>query len=90
MAILDNKYYKYDRMFSMKPLIAFEDIEVGETYHIAPIIIYDRRDLKVEEKTHNTISGTVTHADGTKKYSTFYKTELSMKYITKKQKINKV
>jgi hypothetical protein len=89
MAILDNRiYYDYNRMSSIKPLTAFEDIEVGETYHIAPIVIYDRRDFKVESKSWNTISGTVTYADGSTSYSTLYKTELSMKYLVKKQKIN--
>lgn len=89
MAILDNIYYDYNRLTSLEPLTKFEDIEVGETYHIAPIVIYDRRDVKVESKGWNTIEGKVTHADGTVTHTTFYKTELSMKFLVKKQSINK-
>jgi hypothetical protein len=89
MATMDNIHYNYDRMTKIDPITKFEDIEVGATYHIAPLIIYDRRDIIVERKDWNTISGTVIHSDGTRTHTTLYKTELSMRYLVRKHTIGK-
>ena len=89
MAAIDNEFYDYARMTKIEPLTRFEDIEVGATYHIPPIIIYDRRDIKVEKKDWNTISGTVTHNDGSQSTTTLYRAELSMRYLVKKLPIKK-
>ena len=87
---LDNSYYDYERMRKIPPLTDFKDIKVGETYHIPPTIIYGRRDFKVMEKSPTTITGIMTNLeDGTTQKSTLYESELSMRFIVKKQEVNK-
>ena len=90
MTKIDEKLYDYYRMAKIGPLTKFEDIEVGATYHIPPIIIYGRRDIIVEKKDWNTISGKMRHEDGTWTNSTLYRTELSMRYLIKRKHITKL
>ena len=90
MPKIDNCLYDYDRLTSIGYLTKFEDIKVGETYHIPPLIIYDRRDFTVERKDWNTVRGKMVHADGSCTTATLYKTELSIRYLVKKQSINKI
>jgi len=90
MSRLDNRFYDYERMRKTPPLTDFKDINEGETYYIPPTIIYPRRIFKVENKTTNTIYGTMIDLeDGTSRKATLYESELSMRFIVKKQEINK-
>lgn len=86
---LDMKYYDYDRIRKFGPMTQLKDIEVGKTYHIPPTILYSRRDIIVESKDSETISGQLRESDGTWKHAILYKTELSMRYLVERQKINK-
>ena len=90
MATIDNKYYDYERMAKIKPLTKFEDIEVGATYHIPPIIIYGRREFTVQSKDYSTVSGIMKFDDGTYMHTTLYRTELSMKYIVRRKYVTKL
>lgn len=83
MATLDRKYYDYYRLLKHEPITKFEDIKVGETYHIPPLISFDRRDIIVEQKDYNKISGKVREDNGPWKYGSFYRTEIAMRYIVK-------
>ena len=86
---LDMKYYNYDRFRKYGPTTPFEEIETGKTYHIPPTILYGRRDIIVEQKDYNTISGQLRDEDGTWRRATLYKTELSMIFLVELKKINK-
>jgi len=41
---------EWERVKSFGPLIQWEDLEVGKTYHVPPIYIYKRMDITIEEK----------------------------------------
>ena len=83
MAILDRKYYDYYRLLKHEPLIKFEDIKVGETYHVPPLISFERKDIIVEEKDYYTIRGKVRENNGPWKDGCLYRTEIAMRYIVK-------
>jgi hypothetical protein len=86
---LSMEYYDYDRIRKFKPITKFDEIEVGKTYHIPPTILYGRRDITVDSKDSNTISGKMVNADGSYRHATLYETELSMIFLVEKKEINK-
>ena len=86
---LDMSYYDYDRVRTLKPMVDFKDIEMGVVYHIPPTILYERRDFIPEQRNGNTsISGKVRNEDGTWGKLTLYESEISVRFMVKKQKIN--
>ena len=85
MALLGTKNYDYKKASAITPMLNFDDLEIGVTYHIPPTFIYDRRDFTPEKKySDSTIYGEMVEADGRHYKYSLYKTELSMKYIVKK------
>lgn len=84
---LDNKYYDFYRFRKLEPLTNFKDIEIGVTYHIPPTIIYKRRDVIVENKIGNQIHGKVKFEDGNWEPVTLYESELSTRFLIKKQSL---
>lgn len=87
MAQLDNKYYDYSRFKVFQPIVKYEDIQVGKTYHIPPTILYPRRDFIVEYKDSNSLRGKLMTENGMWMGSTIYRNELSVKFLVEKQKI---
>jgi hypothetical protein len=86
---LDMSYYDYDRIRTLKPMVEFKDIEMGVVYHIPPTILYERRDFIPEQRNNNaSISGKVRNKDGTWGKMTLYSSEISARFMVKKQKIN--
>ena len=88
MAQLDMKeYYDYDRMRKVNPLTSWDDLHVGEVYHIPPTIIYARRDFYPDTKGTDQITGKMYDYE-TKSWTraTMYRSELSMRYIVKKMR----
>lgn len=85
---LDRTYYDYSRFSRVKPLTEFKDIEIGVMYHIPPTILYPRRDFLVESKTCTTVRGKIREGfSKTWEEKTLYQSELSMKFLVKRQKI---
>ena len=87
MAKLDLKYYSYDRLTKINPLTEYDDIEEGALYHIPPIMVYDRRDFIVIQKTPSTLVGKMRFEDGVWKETTLYKSELSTRYLIKRKSL---
>lgn len=85
---LDRKHYDYCRFSKIKPFTPFNEIEIGVMYHIPPTIIYPRRDFLVKSKTTSTVSG-LAKIDGKWENLTLYQSELSMRFLVKKQTIGK-
>lgn len=68
----------------MKPITNFDDIKVGEYYHIPPFYYHKRRDIYVLEKKNGTIK-CMTLTEGEKKpYVDYhYKTTFIIKFLIK-------
>ena len=81
---LDSRFYEYDRFNKITCLTPYEEIEVGEEYHIPPTILYDRRDILVDEKTSRYIGGYVTYPDGSVEHQKLFAQELSIRFLVKK------
>ncbi len=66
--------------------IEWDDIEIGKTYHIPPILNYDRRDFVVKHKDENKLSVTMISDSSFKTpYDyTFFKSEVSPKFMSEK------
>jgi len=89
MPRLDSSLYDYTRVIKYNPITAWDDIKEGEIYHIPPTIIYDRRDFICERKTDNAISGKIMeYEEGVWKPCTMYRSEISMRFLVKKERIN--
>ena len=89
MAILDKKYYDYYRLKKHKPIMTYDDIEIGTTYHIPPTILYDRRDFICETKDAYRATGKMLSSDGIWRQATIYPSEISVIFLVKKRTINK-
>ena len=89
MPRLDSSLYDYTRVTKFKPITNWEDIKEGELYHIPPTILYDRRDFICNFKTDNTLKGKVKcYEKGIWEDCTLYRSEISMRFLVKKEKIN--
>ena len=88
MAKLDMSYYEYFRFKKFKPLVKWEDIQIGETYHIPPIVLYDRRDFICQQKDTEAVSGQIyDYQEKAWKRGKFYRHELSLNYFVKRRPI---
>lgn len=73
-------------LFEMRkhsPLTDWEDIKEGETYHLPPLLYNKRMDFVVLKKEDNLIR---IMKDGSNYAQTLYKTDISTRFIVKKQK----
>ena len=82
MALLDYKYYNYDRFKNLQPITSWDDLKVGSCYHIPPTILYNRRDIIIEGKDDNKILCQM-REDGKWFRSTIYRSEISSKFLAK-------
>lgn len=83
---LDSRLYDYKKFQNFNCLTPYDDLTVGEVYHIPPTILYGRRDVYIMEKTDKNIRGVVTYYDdGRKIVEQLFRSEISMKFLVKKE-----
>lgn len=70
-------------MIKHNPITDWEDIKEGEKYHLPPLIYNKRMDFIVLKKEDNLIR---IMKDGSNYAQTLYKTDISTRFIVKKQK----
>lgn len=66
---------------AVKPLMNWDDIEVGEIYHLPPLIYNKRMDFVVVSKDKNTIK---VKRFGTDYCQTMFRTDITSRFIVKK------
>lgn len=74
-----------EHMTPYSGITPWEEIKVGNTYHIPPIHSLERRDVTVTEKT-NTSLGCVRIDDGKKTELNMQRTSVYAKLLVKKRK----
>jgi hypothetical protein len=79
------KYYDYYRLIKVGRLMDFDDIKEGETYHIPPTILYDRRDFKANRVNADSVNGLMSEGGGPWVQTTIYRGELCARFMVKKQ-----
>lgn len=68
---------------TVKPLMKWEDIKVGEEYHLPPLIYNKRMDFTVSYIDNRTLR----YSAKDKSYvQTMFRTDVSSRFIVKKQK----
>ena len=78
------KFANFIKLKNVNPLMNWEDIKEGETYHIPPLIYNKRMDFVVVEKKKESmrirkLNDTYTQI--------LFKTDITTRFITKKQNI---
>ena len=73
-----------DKLAKIEPITPWEDIKIGEVYHIPNIMCYNRADFIVSEKTRNYINGMIREEGGNWKNYSLFKAETRTKFLVKK------
>lgn len=66
----------------IEPMTKWEDIKIGETYHMPPLVFNKRFDFVVTEKDENSIK---VKKNKDSFPQTIYKTDITSRFIIKKQ-----
>lgn len=85
--MIDNKkkIASFLNLSSVPHMMNWDDIKVGETYHIPPLIYNKRTDITVIEKTDNLIKVRKEEQNYTQ---TIFKTDITTRFIVEKQQIH--
>ena len=77
-----------DALLEVKPITPWEDIKVGDVYHIPNILLYKRADFIVYIRHSEYMTGIIMEYDTMKwKNHTIYRNEVRAKFLTKKLRI---
>lgn len=74
----------------IKPLTKWEDIQVGDVFHIPNLLVYKRADFLVTGIKNNYINGMIKEENGNWKDYSLFKNEVRAYFLSKRIVINKV
>lgn len=69
----------------IEPMMKWEDIKEGESYHLPPLVFNKRADFTVVEKKENSMR---VKKKGDDYCQTMFKTDITTRFIVKKQKLH--
>ena len=78
---MDKKIVSFVNLKKVSPLMNWEDIKVGEMYHLPPLVYNKRMDFVVVEKTDNLIK---INRLGDDYNQTMFRTDITSRFIVKK------
>lgn len=79
------KIVSFIKLRQVNPMMNWEDIKEGEVYHLPPLVYNKRMDFTVVEKRENSLK---IKKAGDNYCQTLFKTDITSRFITKKQLIN--
>ena len=78
-----------DELSKIEPITPWEEIKVGDVFHLPNLILYKRADFIVTDKNKTYMSGMIREDNGNWKNHSLFKNEVRCKFLVKKIKINK-
>lgn len=79
------KMVSFIELRKIEPMMNWEDIKEGESYHLPPLIYNKRTDFVVVEKKENTMR---IKRDGDDYCQTMFRTDITTRFIVKKRKLH--
>ena len=73
----------------LEPITPWEDLQVGDVYHLPNMLIFKRADYIITEKKSTYINGMIRENGGNWRNHSLFKSEVRTKFLVKKIKINK-
>ena len=78
------KMTSFINLRKIAPMMNWEDIKEGESYHLPPLIYNKRMDFVVVEKKENSMR---VRKNGDEYCQTMFRTDITARFIVKKQKM---
>lgn len=83
----EKRIVSFINLRKVSPLMNWDDIKVGEEYHIPPLVYNKRMDFIVKEKTDNLIK-IIKRQKGEDYQQTMFRTDITARFIVKKWNLN--
>jgi hypothetical protein len=77
------KMLSFINLRTVPPMMNWDDIKIGEEYHLPPLIYNKRMDFVVVEKTDNLLK-IIKKQNGEDYKQTMFRTDVTARFITKK------
>lgn len=81
------KMLSFINLKKVNPMIEWDDIKVGEEYHLPPLVYNKRMDFVVVEKTDNLLK-IIKKQNGENYKQTMFRTDITARFIIKKWRLH--